>query len=468
MSNNHDDKPIILVVEDEQIVALDLTRTLESLGYTVLPPVETGEKALEVISAHSLDLVLLDVKLKGELDGIETAQYLRRRFSIPFIFLSTFSDEDTLSRAKKTEPYGYITKSSHQNDLHSMIEMALYRHKMELEARKNEEILSITLKSINDAVIGATLDGTIISWNKGAEKIFGYTEEDVRGKNLLLLTPPFYPNELPDILDKIGDNIEVEHYETVRQRKNGEVINISLKINPIRGLMNEVTGVSLIARDITAKKQLEREILEISEKERRRIGKDLHDNLGQNLTGISLQLKLLENKLQESECPEEVESARRIQDMVNQSIKQTRNLAKNLLTVTLENQGLSVALKELTLQIESLYNCKIECKTDLENDITDGTMATQLYHIAQEAITNAKRYGDAEKIEILLKEEDSEYFLQVRDNGKGIERHESQGLGLKIMEFRSNIINGHLSIFDNEHSGTTVICRVPKFHPKFQ
>ena len=463
MSNNHDNKPIILVVEDEQIVALDLTRTLESLGYTVLPSVETGEKALEVISAHSLDLVLLDVKLKGELDGIETAQYLRRRFSIPFIFLSTFSDEDTLSRAKKTEPYGYITKSSHQNDLHSMIEMALYRHKMELKARKNEEILSITLKSINDAVIGATLDGTIISWNKGAEKIFGYAEEEVRGKNLLLLTPPFYPNELPDILDKIGDNIEVEHYETVRQRKNGEVINISLKINPIRGLMNEVTGVSLIARDITAKKQLEREILEISEKERRRIGKDLHDNLGQNLTGISLQLKLLENMLQEADCPEEVETARRIQDMVNQSIKQTRNLAKNLLTVTLENQGLSVALKELTLQIESLYNCKIECATDLENDITDGSMATQLYHIAQEAITNAKRHGDADKVEILLKEEDSEYFLQVRDDGKGIKRHESQGLGLKIMEFRSNIINGRLSIFDNEHRGTTVICRVPKF-----
>lgn len=463
MSNNHDNKPIILVVEDEQIVALDITRTLESLGYTVLPPVESGEKALEVISAHSLDLVLLDVKLKGELDGIDTARQLRRRFSIPFIFLSTFSDEDTLSRAKKTEPYGYITKSSHQNDLHSMIEMALYRHKMELKARKNEEILSITLKSINDAVIGATLDGTIISWNKGAEKIFGYTEEEVRGKNLLLLTPPFYPNELPDILDKIGENIEVEHYETVRQTKSGEVINISLKINPIRGLMNEVTGVSLIARDITAKKQLEREILEISEKERRRIGKDLHDNLGQNLTGISLQLKLLENMLQEAECPEEVESARRIQDMVNQSIKQTRNLAKNLLTVTLENQGLSVALKELTLQIESLYNCTIECTTDLKNDITDGTMATQLYHIAQEAITNAKRHGDAQKVEVLLKEEDSEYFLQVRDNGKGIERHESQGLGLKIMEFRSNIINGRLSIYDNEHQGTTVICRVPKF-----
>ncbi len=463
MSKDNKNKPVILVVEDEQIVAIDITRTLESLGYTVLPPVDSGEKALEVISASSLDIILLDVKLKGEMDGIETARHIKRRFSTPFIFLSTFSDEQTLSRAKKTEPYGYITKSSHQNDLHSMIEMALYRHKMELQARKNEEILSITLKSISDAVIGATLDGTIISWNQGAEKIFGYSKEEVTGRNILILTPPFYPNEMPDILDKIRDDIEVEHYETVRQKKSGEIINISLKVNPIRGLMNEVTGVSLIARDITAKKKLEKEILEISEKERKRIGKDLHDSLGQNLTGISLQLKMLENMLRESNCTDEVETAERIQNLVNQSIKQTRNLAKNLLTVTLQNQGLSVALKELSLQVESLYNCKIDYISELENDVTDEVLATQLYHIAQEAITNAKRHGDAEEVEILLKEEDSEYYLRVCDDGKGIDRHNTQGLGLRIMEFRSNIINGRLSIFENEQEGTTVVCRVPKF-----
>ncbi len=461
--NQRENKPVIMVVEDEQIVAIDLTRTLESLGYSVLPPVDSGDKALKVIRENSIDLILLDIKLKGGMDGIETARHIKRSFSTPFIFLSTFSDAETLSRAKKTEPYGYITKSSHQNDLHSMIEMALYRHKMELQARKNEELLSITLKSISDAVIGATLDGTIISWNQGAEQIFGYTKDEVYGKNLLILTPPFYPNEMPDILDKIRDDIEVEHYETVRQKKSGEIINISLKVNPIRGLMNEVTGVSLIARDITAKKQLEKEILDISEKERKRIGKDLHDSLGQNLTGISLQLKLLENMLQESNSNEEVDIARRIQDMVNQSIKQTRNLAKNLLTVTLQNQGLSVALKELCLQIENLYDCKIDYTLQLENDITDEVLATQLYHIAQEAITNAKRHGNADEVDILLKEEDSEYYLQIRDDGKGMERHHTQGLGLKIMEFRSNIINGRLSIFENDQKGTTVVCRVPKF-----
>jgi PAS domain S-box-containing protein len=456
--------PLILVVEDEQIVALDITRTLNQLGYQVLPTVDTGEEALEYLKTIQPDLILMDIKLKGRLDGIETAQKIRDRYSIPLIFLSTFSDDQTLSRAKMTEPYGYITKSSHRNDLHSMIEMALYRHKMELKAQKSEELLSVTLKSISDAVIGAGLDGTILTWNSGARQIFGYSEDEVRGKNLSILTPPFYPNEMPDILERIKKENEVEHYETVRQRKNGEIINISLKVSPIRGPLNEITGVSLIARDITAKKRLEREILEISERERRRIGKDLHDSLGQNLTGVLLQLKVLENSLREKGLEEEVETTRKIEKMTAASIEETRNLAKNLLTVSLQNQGLSVALSELAAQSESISSMKIECRTDIEEDITDEVIAGQLYHIVQEALTNAIRHGNAGRVWIELTEDDSEYTIRVHDDGKGFNREKlSFGLGLKIMEYRSNMINGRLSIFSDGRNGTIVSCRVPKF-----
>lgn len=464
MNAGQEKKARILLVEDEQIVALDITRTLSQLGYHVLPAVDTGEAAIACLEREQPDLILLDIKIKGEKDGIETAKEIKRRFPVPFIFLSTFSDNETLSRAKRTAPYGYITKSSHRNDLHSMIEMALYRHQMELEAQKNEEFLAVTLKSISDAVIGASLDGMILSWNSGAEQIFGYREMEVSGKNLSLLTPPFYPNELPDILEKIQKGIEVEHYETVRQHKNGQIINVSLKINPIRGEMGEVNGVSLIARDITAKKQLERQILEISERERQRIGKDLHDSLGQNLTAISLQLKILEGTIQEHELPDADDIIKRIEGMVSASIKQTRNLAKNLLTVTLQNQGLSVALNELASHCESLYSVKTRCKTSIKNDIIDEVIANQLYHIAQEAMTNANRHGKAETIEIELAENDSEYILKIHDDGKGhIEEIDHSGLGLKIMEYRSNMINGRLSIFDERGRGTTVSCRVPKY-----
>jgi hypothetical protein len=454
-------KPLILVVEDEQVVAIDISRTLRGLGYDVCQPVASGEKALQMLKSVEPDLILLDIRLEGELDGIETAKVIRRDYQIPYIYLSTFSDEQTLGRAKKTEPYGYITKSSHRNDLHSMIEMALYRSKMERRIRENEEILSVTLKSISDAVIGTSLDGSIISWNSGAETIFGYKAEAVRGMNISILTPPFYPNEMPEILDSIWDGSEVDHYETIRQKRDGTIINVSVKVSPIRNHQNRISGASIIARDITTRKHLEREILEISEKERKRIGQDLHDSLGQKLTGISLQIKALENRLRQS-LPNEAENAASIATLVNEAIMQTRNLAKNLLTVTLQTQGLSVALQELASYCEELYGIPIDCKTALKEEITDSALAGQLYHIAQEAVTNAIRHANADFIEIMVHDDDSEIILEVKDNGNGAVLGRQGGIGLKIMEFRSSMIAGRLSIYGEPEKGSSITCRVPK------
>ncbi|MFW6343957.1 MAG: PAS domain S-box protein [Sediminispirochaetaceae bacterium] len=263
---NQKESATILVVEDEQIVAFDIMDTLKKLGYSVLGPVDTGAEALEMVEKQSPDLVLLDVKIKGGMDGIETAEELRERYRVPFIFLSTFSDDATLSRAKKTQPSGFITKSSHKNDLHTTLEMALYKHRMELKVQKHEELLSVTLKSMSDAAIGTSLDGTIISWNRGAFLIFGYTEEEIIGENLSILTPSYYPNEIPEIMDRIVKNIEVEHYETIRINKKGDIIHVSVKVSPIRDVLDRITGISIIARDITVRKKLERQILEISEK----------------------------------------------------------------------------------------------------------------------------------------------------------------------------------------------------------
>ncbi len=461
-----EERATILVVEDEQIVAIDIVNTLHGLGYGVLGPVDTGEAAIRIVEEQLPDLVLLDVQLKGHMDGIETAEWIRKGRKIPFVYLSTFSDDRTLSRAKKTEPYGYITKNSHKNDLHSTIEMALYRHRMELKVQKHEELLSVTLKSMSDAAIGATLDGTIMSWNRGAVSIFGYVEEEVLGENLSILTPPFYPNEIPEVLDRVGNNEEVDHYETIRRRKGGEIINISLKVSPIRDSFEKITGVSIIARDITARKRLERQVLEISERERTRIGKDLHDSLGQNLTGVELQLKLLESILGEREDRETEQLVSSILEMVNRSILQTRDLAKNLLTVTLQNQGLSVALRELASYAESINNIETTCEMDLEEDIDDEVTAAQLYHIAREAMTNANRHSSAGMVLLKLSENDAEYILKIQDNGNGEVRWDSDGLGLKIMEYRSNMINGRLSIFGSEETGTTVSCRVPKYHSR--
>lgn len=121
----------ILVVEDESIIALNIKKKLKSFGYTVPALATTGEEAIKMAEITFPDLILMDVRLKGEMNGIQTAEEIRKEFDIPIIYLTAYSDDEVLEKAKKTKPYGYIVKPFKANDLRSNIEMALYRHEME-------------------------------------------------------------------------------------------------------------------------------------------------------------------------------------------------------------------------------------------------------------------------------------------------------------------------------------------------
>ncbi|MBN1649634.1 MAG: PAS domain S-box protein [Spirochaetales bacterium] len=450
----------ILIVEDEAIIAIDIAQTLETLGYDVFKAVASGEEAIELLMEQIPDLILMDIRLKGSLDGISTAEIINRKYKIPFIYLTTFVDDTTLGRAKKTNPYGYITKSFDKNSLHSTIEMALYRHHIEVQAMEAEEMLSITLKSISDAVIGASVDGTIISWNLGAEKIFGYRMDEVNGKNLSILVPDYFPNEMPEIIDKVVNGEDIDHYETIRQKKDGTIIHLSQKISTIRDARNRIKGVSIIGRDISARTALEKQITEVGERERKRIGQDLHDSLGQQLTGISLRLRAMAKRVEET-SPEEKNELEEIQELVKQAIMQTRELAKGLIPITLNSEGLPHALKELCSLAESISNINVEQNINEKIMVTDMLLATQLYHIAQEAMNNVQKHARAEKITMSLYEEESDLVLSIKDEGKGLHNSEAAGIGFKIMQYRANMINARLTIFSPDTGGTSVVCRVP-------
>lgn len=132
----------ILIVEDENIVAKDIQNSLTRLGYNVVGISSTGEKALELVEEHKPDLVLMDIMLKGQMSGIDMADIVRSEHSIPVIFLTAYADENTLAKAKITEPYGYIIKPFKEIDLHTSIEMALYKHSKIMELKKEIEIYS--------------------------------------------------------------------------------------------------------------------------------------------------------------------------------------------------------------------------------------------------------------------------------------------------------------------------------------
>jgi two-component system, LytTR family, response regulator LytT len=131
----------VLVIEDESIVSKDIQHSLKRLGYSIAGAAATGEKALELAEEEKPDIVLMDIMLKGEMNGIEAAEIVRREHNIPVIFLTAYADEATLAKAKITEPYGYIIKPFKEIDLHTSIEMALYKHKKEKEVEKERDLL---------------------------------------------------------------------------------------------------------------------------------------------------------------------------------------------------------------------------------------------------------------------------------------------------------------------------------------
>ncbi|MFH0786120.1 MAG: PAS domain S-box protein [Pseudomonadota bacterium] len=197
-------KPKILIVEDEAIVAFDLKSGLEKLGYSVLAQVNSAEKALEMIEQNPPDLILMDIILKGKMDGIEAAEIIRSRWDIPVVFVTSYADQKRLDRAKLVYPFGYILKPFQDNDLKVTVEMALYVSKVDRERRKAEEALREKeeayrnlFENANETILVAQ-DGKVILFNPRTVMMTGYPAEE-------LLSRPFIEFIHPDDRDMVMD-----------------------------------------------------------------------------------------------------------------------------------------------------------------------------------------------------------------------------------------------------------------------
>ena len=174
-------KRIVMVVEDELIVAEDLTHWLASLGYTVGARAATGQEAVQRCEATRPDLILMDILLPGDMDGIEAAEIIRQRFDIPVVYITASSDDATLSRAKVTEPFGYILKPFDERGLYSTIEMALYKHQSEKRIRNSEERFRLLYEHAPVAFQSLDADGHLVQVNKAWQELFGYAPDEVNG-----------------------------------------------------------------------------------------------------------------------------------------------------------------------------------------------------------------------------------------------------------------------------------------------
>jgi len=172
----------VLIVEDERIIAIDMRRRLEKLGYEVVGPADTAEEALALASSTKPDLILMDIRLKGDQDGLEAAEAIRRTMDIPVVYSTSYTDNATLSRAKASQAMGYIVKPFRDREVLIAIEMALYRHRMEAELRTNRELLNSTLQAIGDGVVAVDRDGRVSFMNRGAAALLGIAAEKAIGR----------------------------------------------------------------------------------------------------------------------------------------------------------------------------------------------------------------------------------------------------------------------------------------------
>ncbi len=255
----------ILIVEDEGIEALDIQYRLRSLGYTATDIAFSGEEAIKKAAGTRPDLVLMDIMLHGGIDGVRAADQIRARFDIPVVYLTAYSDEATVQRAKITEPYGYIVKPFKERDMHIAIDMALYKHTMERRVKESERWLATTLRSIGDAVIATGKDGRITFMNAVAENLTGWKLEEVLDLRLIdvfkiVNRDTRRPVENPVTRVILEGTVVGLANHTVLIARDGREIPIDDNAAPIKDDRGNIIGVILVFRDVTERENAEEEL----------------------------------------------------------------------------------------------------------------------------------------------------------------------------------------------------------------
>jgi two-component system CheB/CheR fusion protein len=340
------------------------------------------------------------------------------------------------------------------------------RKRVELALRDSEARLrtqAVILETMREGVVLAALDGRIEFTNPAFDRMFGRNSAELAGMSVLELFNIKQAQSQTDALESL-----LEHYSRGARRDMlfrrrdgsqfaGEVLSVEIDLSGQKRIL-------VVVQDVSERKQLESEIIEIANRERRRLGADLHDGLGQELTGISLMLRSFSKRagLAAFEVAPELDE---IITLVNHAIQSARKMALGISPVTLERGGLLPALQTLVGWSRKSYNICVRLRLSIRSPLLIGeSAAAHLYLIVQEAINNAVKHGHAASIVVTLRTSRSLVSLSITDDGVGIGEHAARGggMGLKLMEYRSAVIGGVMTVKRMPKGGTRVRSVCPQ------
>lgn len=469
-------KPTLLVVDDDEGLLILMAEVLRGEGYTV-GTASSGSSALEWLAQNPADLMLLDLKMK-DVGGAALVKRLRREEApVPFIVVTGQGDEKVAAEVMKQGALDYVMKDTSLLELlpsvvkrgWSAVERDRELSAAQARLRESEARFASALRATNDGVWEWLIPEHKVYFSERWKAILGYGPDEIRDDlgEWMSRIHPGDRGRLQKAQEEFFAGTEsVFSIEYRLRHKDGAYRWILFRAFLQRNSQGKAVRLTGADADITERKQLEKEISRISDREQWRIGQELHDNLGQQLTAIELMCQSLKSDMQ-AECPSLVDQPERMSQFLQQAIAQTRSLAHGLTAFRLDAEGLQAALAELAERTNSIgrAKCRFICPQPVA--LKDSEAAGHLFRIAQEAVTNALKHSSASEIVLSLSTQDGSVELKISDDGKGLpkaaaKRETREGMGLQVIRHRANAIGAELSIRSRQPKGVTITCTLRK------
>jgi PAS domain S-box-containing protein len=481
----------IMVVEDERVVARDIKNCLEDLGFTVNSMASSGEEAVTNAGEDKPDLILMDIKLHGDLDGIAAAEQIMSRFNIPVVFLSAFADQELLKRAGKTGSYGYLVKPFENRELHATIEMALYKSKMDLLLRQNEERFRLLYQNSPLGYQSLDGDGRVIEVNPAWLEMLGYSREEVVGKWFGDFLAPQQADLFKERFSRFKNAGASSGVQFRMVCKDREEIDVEFDGKIGYDENGNFKQTHCIMRDITKRKQME-DLVKMTMTNLKRsnteldqfasvVSHDLQEPL-RVITGFSGMLKNRLGDELDSDAKEFIhfiiDGGERMQKLISDMLAYSRltTRGKEFLPVNCETLFKDVLNNLLMTIDETSAEVTHETLPTVEAD------ETQMVQLLQNLIANAIKFRGKEvpRVHVVIADKEDEWLFSIKDNGIGIEaRHQERvfdifqrlhsrseypgtGIGLAVCKKIIERHGGRIYLESEPGKGTTVFFTLPK------